>query len=203
MLKAKGAASRAAMLNAARKIILEKGIEKLSHANIAQELNLSKSAVHWHFATKEDLLRALVAEYVVHLETEEARHEKKYIDAGFTPAEAILPAMRDWYNDFELNTHGWIGIGAALIGLSRRDPQLTEPIREWYRGLYKRLGTLEIDTTEVFLAMMTFDALFNSQKMGLTVLSHDKIAAVQARILERAFATAPALLEKIRAIHQG
>lgn len=201
----KGQASRQAILDAARRLILECGIEKLSHANIAERLVLTKSAVHWHFPTKVALLSALVQEYVQHLETEEARHEAKYINAGLTPAEAILPGMQDWYRDFEHNSQGWIGIGAALIGLARQDATLTEPIREWYRQLYARLATLPIDKTDIFLGMMAFDGCFNTQKMGLAVLSTEEIDALQTRILEQAFQSQPTLLARIkdiRAMHK-
>ncbi len=202
MPKVKGEASRAAMLNAARTIILESGIEHLSHAAIAAQMSLSKSAVHWHFPTKRDLLTALVAEYVAHLETEEARHEAKYIAAGLTPVEAILPGMRDWYEDFSRNAKGWVGIGASLIGLAQQDPAITEPIREWYRGLYCRLATLNIEKTEVQLAMMSFDAMFNTQKMGLSVLPEKEVLAIADRILEHVFASRPALLATLNAIRQ-
>lgn len=196
----KGQESRQSILYVARSIILECGIEKLSHANIADRLSLSKSAVHWHFPTKESLLQALVQEYVGHLESEEARHEKKYIEAGLTEEKAILPGMRDWYRDFEHNEQGWIGIGAALIGLGHQDTSLTEPIRTWYKALYARLALLPIDQTDIFLGMMAFDGCFNIQKMGLSVLSKEEIDAIQTRILEQAFRSKPALLARIQAL---
>lgn len=119
---------------------------------------------------------------------------------GLTEEEAILPGMRDWYRDFEHNEQGWIGIGAALIGLGHQDTSLTEPIRTWYKALYARLALLPIDQTDIFLGMMAFDGCFNIQKMGLSVLSKEEIDAIQTRILEQAFRSKPALLARIQAL---
>jgi AcrR family transcriptional regulator len=131
-LARKGEASRARILEEAHAQILSGGIASLSHERIARAAGLSKSAVYWHFPTKKALLEALVAEYVAHLRSEEARFEAPYLAMGFTDGEAILPGMRDWYRSFAQNRRGWIGIGAEILSLGRTERTLTEPVRAWY-----------------------------------------------------------------------
>ena len=75
----KGEQSRQRILEASRSIILESGIGKLSHGAIAEVLDISKSAIHWHFPTKDDLLKALIDDYLEHLQAEEKRHETPFI----------------------------------------------------------------------------------------------------------------------------
>lgn len=191
----KGERSRGAMLDAARSVILEKGMEALTHSAVAARLELSKSAVHWHFPTKRDLLSALILEYVDHLKEEENRHEERWIQAGMTPQEAILPAMRDWFEDFRHNRRGWIGIGSALLGLSRSDPQIVEPIRAWYRDLYARIADSGLDRTEAFAAMMAFDGFFNASKLGILVIDPEEGRKIQESVLRRVFASRPELLK--------
>lgn len=194
---AKGERSRQAMIDAAHGIMLESGIESLSHSAIAAKTGLTKSAVHWHFPTKRSLWEALIADYVEHLAGEEARHEAVFVGMGFTPEEAVLPAMKTWYEDFRENRRGWVGIGSALIGLARHDPELVEPIRAWYRGLYGRIEASGLDKAAAFAAMMTFDGFFNSSKMGILVLSAEETNEIMCRVLRDAYADRPVLLEKL------
>ena len=123
----KGEQSRQRILEASRSIILESGIGKLSHGAIAEVLDISKSAIHWHFPTKDDLLKALIDDYLEHLQAEEKRHETPFIASGFSPEDAVLPAMRLWYLDFRENRAGWVGLGSQLLSLSSRHPALVVP----------------------------------------------------------------------------
>ena len=160
----KGEQSRQRILEASRSIILESGIGKLSHGAIAEVLDISKSAIHWHFPTKDDLLKALIDDYLEHLQAEEKRHETPFIASGLSPEDAVLPAMRLWYLDFRENRAGWVGLGSQLLSLSSRHPALVEPIRAWYKSLYDRIGRSSADTVRGYVAMMVFDGFFNSSK---------------------------------------
>ena len=111
----KGEQSRQRILEASRSIILERGIGKLSHGAIAEVLDISKSAIHWHFPTKDDLLKALIDDYLEHLQAEEKRHETPFIASGFSPEDAVLPAMRLWNLDFRERRAGWVGLGSQLL----------------------------------------------------------------------------------------
>ena len=113
----KGEQSRQRIPEASRSIILESGIGKLSHGAIAEVLDISKSAIHWHFPTKDDLLKALIDDYLEHLQAEEKRHETPFIASGLSPEDAVLPAMRLWYLDFRENRAGWVGLGSQLLSL--------------------------------------------------------------------------------------
>lgn len=196
----KGEMSRQQILDAAKVIIRDKGMVALSHSAVAEMVGISKSAVHWHFPTKYDLLAALIDDYVFHLKAEEERHERRFIDAGLTPGEAVLPGMWVWFLDFRCNREGWIGIGSALISLSLTYPEIVEPIRDWYRGLYDKIDRAGIDKTRGTVAMMVFDEFFNSSKLGIQTLSLERLAAVNDYILTEAFAGKPEKLKIIRAV---
>lgn len=194
----KGEASRARILEEAHAQILSGGIASLSHERIARAAGLSKSAVYWHFPTKKALLEALVAEYVAHLRSEEARFEAPYLAMGFTDGEAILPGMRDWYRSFAQNRRGWIGIGAEILSLGRTERTLTEPVRAWYREIYERLGRTGLDELKAQAAMMAFDGFFNAAKLSVSVFDAKRAGRVQNQILREVFADRPDLLKKIQ-----
>lgn len=199
-MASKGELSHQQILETANAIILTSGIAKLSHAAIAERLNLSKSAVHWHFPTKHDLLSALVEHYVEHLKAEEDRHLEPFIAVGLTREEATLPCMRLWYLDFKLNKRGWIGIGSALLSLSTADPALVEPIRAWYRDIYERISRSGLSVLPSFAAMMVFDGFFNASKLGIMTLTPEETDAMQLYVLHEAFKAHPELLQKIQAV---
>lgn len=196
----KGEQSRQRILEASKSIILESGIGKLSHGAIAEVLDISKSAIHWHFPTKDDLLKALIDDYLEHLQAEEKRHETPFIASGLSPEDAVLPAMRLWYLDFRENRAGWVGLGSQLLSLSSRHPALVEPIRAWYKSLYDRIGHSSADTVRGYVAMMVFDGFFNSSKMGVMTLSDEEMDAMQMHVLREAYAARPDMLEVIEAV---
>lgn len=196
----KGEQSRQHILDACRIIILKNGIDKLSHGAIADMLTITKSAVHWHFPTKDDLLRALIEDYLHHLLAEEERHEAPFIKAGLSPEDAVLPGMRLWYLNFRQNRRGWIGIGSQLLSLWSRDQSLVEPIRQWYESLYDRIARSKADTVKGNVAMMVFDGFFNSSKMGVMTLSDEAMDAMQMHVLREAYAAHPEILETIEKV---
>lgn len=52
--------TRDRILQAARELFVRKGVQKTSLQDIAEELGITKPALYYHFASREDLLRAFV-----------------------------------------------------------------------------------------------------------------------------------------------
>ena len=179
------------MLAAARSIILNDGVDALAHGVIARQLSMSKSAVLYHFPTKQSLWMGLVEDYVEHLNHEKTRHEAAWISLGLTPDEAVLPGMHDWYQSFRLNEEGWVDVGSTLIGFAKHDPTLIEPVRLWYQRLYEQIESSGLPRIEAFAAMMTFDGFFNATKLGIMVLPPKEVKAIALRVLKEAFAQRP------------
>lgn len=61
-MNVRGAASRGAILDAARQILGTQGLSKLSLATIARAARCSKASVLYHFGTRDGVLIALIAE---------------------------------------------------------------------------------------------------------------------------------------------
>ena len=59
-----GTASR--ILNVAERLVQVRGFNGFSYADIAVELQITKAALHYHFASKADLGEALIARYADH-----------------------------------------------------------------------------------------------------------------------------------------
>lgn len=192
MATKKGIQQKEKIIETARRIIALQGADALSHKNIGDELGLTKSAVLYHYPTKRALLEGLIKDYVEHLEYQRHCHEAPYIERGLAPADAVLPGMRSWYNSFSKNRHHWIDVGTALLGLGHQDKTLLEPVRDWYRNLYRTIETSNLDVTRAFNVMMAFDGFFTASKLGIMVMDREEVECMQVKLLESAFEGRPA-----------
>ena len=82
------------ILDAAERLVQSRGFNGFSYAHIAAELNITKAALHYHFAGKAELGEALVARYA-------ARFVEALMAVETRTAEA--PARLDAYADLYLD----------------------------------------------------------------------------------------------------
>jgi TetR/AcrR family transcriptional regulator, transcriptional repressor for nem operon len=74
-----GTASR--ILDVAERLVQVRGFNGFSYADIAAELNITKAALHYHFAGKADLGEALIARYTGRFAEALARLDERDADA--------------------------------------------------------------------------------------------------------------------------
>jgi len=55
---------KGAILDAAKKVIAQVGVHKASVQSIADEAGLSKGAVYYHYQSKDEILYALIDQYL-------------------------------------------------------------------------------------------------------------------------------------------
>ncbi len=73
------------ILDAAERLVQDRGFNGFSYADVAAELQITKPALHYHFASKADLGEALIARYAARFTEALAA-----VDAGVTDAPAKL-----------------------------------------------------------------------------------------------------------------
>ena len=78
-----GQSPRDRILAAARRIVAERGLAELSVQNVASEARVSKSAISYHFGSKDGLILALIEE----LAEKESETAKKAVGKLDDPAE--------------------------------------------------------------------------------------------------------------------
>ncbi|MDR0458334.1 MAG: TetR family transcriptional regulator, partial [Burkholderiaceae bacterium] len=69
-------ATRAAVLDAAERVFLRRGVTRTSLAEIAQAAGVTRGAIYGHFRTKADLFTAMMGRVTQPLEAEIARLEQ-------------------------------------------------------------------------------------------------------------------------------
>lgn len=131
---------------------MEKGAWRFTLDAVARQGGVSKGGLLYHFPSKDELLRGLVARL---LERGMDRRRKIREKTGDTP-EAVLKA------DVEaclLHEDRNARLGAALIAVLANEPNLTTPIREFHQDRFKELESLPLDTDEAAILFLAADGL--------------------------------------------
>ena len=59
-----GAITHKAILDAANRIVIEQGVERLTLEQVAAEAGISKGGLLYHFPTKEALIKSMISHYL-------------------------------------------------------------------------------------------------------------------------------------------
>lgn len=187
MASDKARLTRAMMLRAARDLIVEKGIDRLSMDQLALRCEKSKGAVMYHFKTRRALLLALIEEYAehmterLHLNEERALaalSEKERADA-IVSGRALVGAYVLWFREFDADSSGWAQVGVSLLALASHDPELLEPVRAWYHSLIERAERLPPRVrSRVIFCLMAMEGLFFTRKFSLDGMTREQKEAV-------------------------
>ena len=94
MSSEKALRTRAAIIAAARGIILKEGIGALTMDRAAQAAGMSKGACMYHFKNKRALHAALIEDYAAHLDGQMKRHEALFEGR---PDETLVPGFVEWF----------------------------------------------------------------------------------------------------------
>ena len=138
MSSEKALRTRAAIIAAARGIILKEGIGALTMDRAAQAAGMSKGACMYHFKNKRALHAALIEDYAAHLDGQMKRHE------------ALFEGR------------------PALLSNFVHDDELMKPVHDWYQKLWFRIQALpEAERLPRFVAIMALEGFFYTRKFGV------------------------------------
>lgn len=180
---------RLAIAQAARAIIVEKGLEGLRTRDIAARVGINIATLHYHVPSKEALV-ALVAESLRHdFRAQALRHPRQ--------GRSGLEQLRLEFDDFRetvVDMPDLIIILTELVERARRDKAIAEimlPMRDFWRSQFADIfrlgitdGSFRPDLDPEAAALISTGALsdcWRQPKLSLSLL--DRVAAE----LERAF----------------
>jgi AcrR family transcriptional regulator len=176
MATPKAQRTRELILDAARELVRREGIAYLSLDKVAAASSLSKGAVTYHFKTRRDLDEALIADYAAFLDSSLKRFIARQIELGATDETvALIPAYAEWFRDFVANGHDRAILGVELLSQQAHDPEIVQPVRNWYASLVGRVNALPMrDRAKMLVAIMAFEGLFFTRKFGLDTIGEDQ-----------------------------
>jgi len=169
--------ARQLVLDAARRIVRERGAGNLTFDEIVQESGVTRGGITYHFATKEALLRALVEADIEQWRELEARYRPDNVDSQ---TAEVLAEIRSHTARNEDRRRFVAGMLSALS----LDRSLLDPVREHIAE--KRQG-LAWDETELrrHLLRLAAGGLFWSELLEYGVLEpgvRERLVALMERL---------------------
>ncbi len=155
------------ILRAARAVVAERGPGGLTLDRVAAAAGLSKGGLMHHVPTKRDLVRALVAAYVVGFDTE---FERLGSDAGGYIAATFDRSPDDATRD------ATAGVLAAVAD----DPSSLEPLRERYAAWQRDIDRRSADPTMATVVRLAADGLWLAELLDLAPPAGRRRAEVRA-----------------------
>jgi len=159
--------TRQSILNAASKLITEKGVKNTSLADIAKEVGISKGTLYYYYSTKDDIIYDITD---IHLKqiTEELLSWIATIENDATPEEILVVVFE---KILKAETRGKLHlylISDAAIGNNSLKERFKQRYREWRT-------TLEHGTRMVL----------KDKKVNYEMLSHIILAALDGFTIQQ------------------
>ena len=152
------------IIEAAGKILTEKGINGLTTKKLAQEMNFSESALYRHFSNKEEIIVCMLNYLALNMDQHSTELENK------NPIEKLKNFFQNQFRFFESQPYFVIAvfseglleesekINHAIKSLMNKRMQLLKPIIQI--GQEKRAITNDLDSDELIHILMGSVRLF-------------------------------------------
>ena len=138
-------ATRADWLNAARDVLVSRGVGEVKILALSHRLNVSRSSFYWYYENRQDLLDDLLEDW-------EARNTRTLAERCAAPAQTITAAVCNFFTCFIDPRLFDRGLDFAVREWARRDARVRHRIDaadqtriEAVTALFRRYGYAEAD----------------------------------------------------------
>jgi AcrR family transcriptional regulator len=177
-----GAGKRERLIESAKTLIHQQGVHATTLAEVASHANVPPGNVYYYFKAKEDLIGAVVDDYV-----HQATSMLAELDRLRTPASRLKGLARSWLEVADTVADHGCPVGSLCADLNNCDGPLRNAgatilgrITEWSEAQFRQLGRR--DARDLAMALMS--GIQGSALLANTF--HDTaIMTRQARHLER------------------
>ncbi|MEO0347631.1 MAG: TetR/AcrR family transcriptional regulator [Pseudomonadota bacterium] len=116
--------ARNRVLDAARQIVMERGAGALTYEELVEVSGITRGGITYHFATKQDLLRALIEHDLQHWDAAEAEHRPQDEPEALADLLGFLRVHTAPDTDRRRFVSG-------MVGAAMHDPSVLEPARAY------------------------------------------------------------------------
>ncbi len=178
--------ARQQVLDAAARIVRERGAAALTFEELATESGVTRGGITYHFPTKDELLRALVDRDHGRWSETLARH---CAAAGADPAGPLIAYVRT------ASTHDpeHRRFVSGMLSAVAHQPELLDGCRALYRAQLPDVAGSEARALDALAVMLAADGLFWMEQLGFLELPAEVRERLVARLesLARAAAAPP------------
>ena len=167
-----GENTRKALLDAADRVVQEKGVDHLTLELTAQEAGVSKGALLYHFSTKEALIQGMIQHYLEQFTTDfnaKAQVDHENIPGRWTRAYLDATAQEKQRSP---------RMSSGLLAAVATNPALLSPMQETFGEWVKLLEQDGIDPTTAMIVRLAVDGLWMVELFGLAapdVFTREKV----------------------------
>jgi AcrR family transcriptional regulator len=150
-----------ALLDAANRIVQERGVEHLTLELTAQEAGVSKGGLLYHFPNKEALIKGMIQYYLDRFTADFNTAAQQ--DGSQTPGRWTRAYLYTTYEDNQRSPRMSSGLLAAVA----TNPALLSPMQQTFREWVQLLEQDGIDPTVAQIIRLAVDGLWMVELFGL------------------------------------
>ncbi len=148
--------SKDLILDAAERIVLRDGPAHLTIDAVAAETPLSKGGVLYHFASKDDLIRGMIARRMDQFEAE----MEQFVKADPNPAGRRTRAFLSTFTQCQGEGSARDRICAAMLAAVANNPNLLEPFQARFRSWKQSITEDGLNPVAAAVATLAADGLW-------------------------------------------
>lgn len=169
--------TRTELLEAAYRILLRDGPDRLTLDAVVRETGRSKGGVLYHFPTKDALIAGMVG---LVLDRFDAEVEREWRAAGDDTPGAWLRAYVAASAKPDLDAPA---VGSGLLAVVAANPGLLDLVRENAARVQARLEADGVDPVTASIVRLAVDSITMEELFGITVLTPEVRAGVLANLI--------------------
>ena len=160
------------LLDAAEKVVVQRGIANLTLEAIATEAGMSKGGLLHHFPNKDRLIEAMV---VRHAEGWRNCYTAGYESAPEGPGRMARGLMNRCLTDAQCWTEQLRRSTSAVFAALAQNPSLIEPMREAYANLHQKLAEDGLPSGVADAVVTAIDGLWLYWVLGLVPVNQERM----------------------------
>lgn len=156
-----GAQTHRAILDAANRIVIQQGVERLTLEQVAAEAGVSKGGLLYHFRSKEALIKGMIDYYL-------ERFTEDFNAAAEKEGEAPGRWNRSYLTTTFADNQRTPRMSSGLLAAIATNPALLAPLQERFRDWVALLQQDGIDPTLAAIVRLVADGLWLVELFGLS-----------------------------------
>jgi AcrR family transcriptional regulator len=149
--------TRGQLLDLAEEIVRTEGAKALTIDALARAAGISKGGVQYSFVSKDDLVRALIERWTSQFDA--------MLDADETSSATDL--IRSYIRAMRASQQAPNAKMAGLMITYLQDPANMQETRDWYQGIFDRIGTASAEAQAARVAFLAVEGLFLLRIVGI------------------------------------
>lgn len=164
------------ILDAANKLITEKGLSSFTLEEVSKEAGISKGGLLYHFSSKDALMKGLIESGIALFETKVSEREKSL--SSNEPNNWFVSYIEEQFSTAKIDTNTMAGIIAAFA----LNQELLEPVLENRKEWLEKISKSKDPILGIIISLAC-DGIAFSNLLGIDVYPEKTKAELMERLI--------------------